>query len=309
MSDQSILLTGGHGFVGKHLWEALDGENVTAPTAKECDLRDRSAVEKLFSGRTFDVVYHLAASVGGIGANRARPADFFLDNLAMGLNVIEACTKQNVGRLVFLGTICAYPKFTPVPFQEEDLWNGYPEETNAPYGVAKRSLMVGLEAFRQQYGLKYAAIFPTNLYGPNDNFDLQSSHVIPAIIRKCEEARLSGKSEVTLWGTGKVSRDFLYVKDAARALVLAGAQPEAEGKILNIGSESEVMISDLANLIADATGYRGTFHWDSEQPDGQPRRCVSNEKARNCLGFVPDYKLEKGIQETVRWYREESRSI
>jgi GDP-L-fucose synthase len=310
-SSASVLLTGGHGFLGSHLSEVLKEagcREITAPRIEECNLCDLSAAERLFGNRRFDIVFHLAASVGGIGANRARPADFFLDNSQMGLNLLRLCSDRKVGRLVFLGTICAYPKFAPIPFQETDLWNGYPEETNAPYGVAKRALTVGLQAYRAQYGLKYCAVFPTNLYGPRDNFDLETSHVIPAMIRKFEEARSSGAGEVALWGTGRASRDFLYVKDAARALLLAASEPRAEGETINLGSEREITIADLAKLIARKVGYQGDLVWDPSKPDGQPRRCVSTEKARRLLRFEPKTNLEEGIEETVAWYRANPRT-
>ena len=309
-STAKILVTGGHGFLGSHLLESLRAKGCTkifAPARAECDLRDEPSVRTLFRS-DYDLVFHLAASVGGIGANRAHPADFFRDNMLMGIHTIDAATKAGVGRFVLLGTICAYPKFAPVPFAESSLWDGYPEETNAPYGVAKRSLLVAAEGYRQQYGLRYTAIFPTNLYGPRDDFDLETSHVIPALIRKCEEARRRNEPTVQLWGTGDPSRDFLYVKDAVTGLLLAADCPEAEGQFFNLSLEREIKIRDLARVVADATGFKGTFAWDSSKPDGQPRRYVSSAAARKVLGFRTKYSLEDGIEETIRWYRDEFKS-
>ncbi len=302
-----MLVTGGHGFLGSHLLEGLKAqgcEKIIAPTHAECDLRDPKAVHSLFKKDSYDLIFHLAASVGGIGANRASPANFFYDNILMGSYVIDGCAKAGIGRLIFLGSICGYPKFAPLPFKEESIWDGYPEETNAPYGIAKRALLVACQAYKQQYGLKFSAVFPTNLYGPRDDFNFETSHVIPAIIRKCEDARTTQSQVVHLWGTGSPSRDFLYVKDVVRGLLLAAEKQEAEGEFMNLGSEHEIKILELAQLIAKKSGFKGEFKWDVSQPDGQPRRCVSNERARKLLGFVPSYDLEKGLEETIHWYRE-----
>jgi len=309
--ESKILVTGGHGFVGSHLVDrlkALGYKNIVAPTHQECDFRNQEAVRRLFDQKKFDLIFHLAASVGGIGANQKRPADFFTDNALMGIHLIDTAAKANCARFVLIGTICAYPKFAPLPFKEESLWEGYPEETNAPYGVAKRSLVVAAQAYRQQYGFNYVALFPTNLYGPRDDFDLDNSHVIPALIRKCEEAREKDERTIHLWGTGEPSRDFLYVADAVEAMILAAKEEGIEGEILNLGSEQEIKVRDLAQLVAKVTGYSGTFMWDSKKPDGQPRRCVSNEKCRRLLKFSPRYPLEKGIEATVNWYREAFRT-
>jgi len=305
---QRILITGAHGFVGSHLVDRLKAQgynDLLTPRHAEVDLREKKAVQDYWREKHPDLVIHLAASVGGIGANRKRPADFFYDNAQMGLNLLQASVEHPIGQLILLGTICAYPKFAPLPFGEESLFDGYPEETNAPYGIAKRGLLVAAEAYRQQYGLNYTALFPTNLYGPRDNFDLETSHVIPALIRKCEDARKQGEGKVRLWGTGKPSRDFLYVEDAVTGILLAMEKEGVGGEMFNLGSGQEVAISELAGQIARACDYQGEFEWDRSQPDGQPRRCVSAEKARNVLGFAPKFSLESGMEATVAWYREQ----
>lgn len=305
--DARVLVTGGHGFLGSHLVERLrllGCRELATPTHAEAELRDRAAMNRFFEGASYDVVFHLAASVGGIGANKKQPADFFTDNALMGIHILDACARHKVGRLVLLGTICAYPKFAPLPFREETLWEGYPEETNAPYGVAKRALLVGADGYRQQYGLKYVGIFPTNLYGPRDDFDLETSHVIAALIRKCETAIAKKETRISLWGTGTPSRDFLYVDDAVSGLVLAAETPGIEGEIFNLGSEREVSIRQLAQFVMKATGFRGEFSWDPSKPDGQPRRCVSAEKANKAFGFKTSVSLEEGIGKTVSWFRE-----
>lgn len=307
LASDRIWVTGGGGFLGSQLLEDLrdrGAKNLISTRKSEVDLRSQEAVRKFFQKEKPDAVIHLAASVGGIGANELRPGDFFYDNMAMGLHIIHEASQSQVKRLVLLGTICAYPKFAPIPFREEEMWNGYPEETNAPYGVAKRSLVVMAESYRQQYGLQYSAVFPTNLYGPRDNFDLETSHVIPAMIRKCEEANASGARELELWGTGKPTRDFLYVKDASHGIRLALEKEAALGQVFNLGSEDEISIQDLAETIAKKTSFKGAFRWNSSRPDGQPRRCVSNERAKSVLGFVPQVSLEQGLQETVDWYRQ-----
>jgi GDP-L-fucose synthase len=249
-----------------------------------------------------DVVIHLAAVVGGIGANREHPGTFLYDNLMMGVQLIEECRRRGLEKFVCAGTICAYPKFTPVPFKEEDLWNGYPEETNAPYGLAKKMLLAQLQAYRQEFDFPGVYLLPVNLYGPWDNFDLQTSHVIPALIRKCVDAQVRGLTEVPVWGTGKATREFLYVADAARGIRLAAENLETPDPI-NLGSGHEISIANLAQLIANHVGYRGKLVFDPTQPDGQPRRCLDTTRAREIIGFDATTSLERGLAETVAWYR------
>ena len=305
LSVQRILVSGGSGFLGAHVVERLRERgcrHVFAPRSKEYDLRQERAVARLYDETRPDVVIHLAAVVGGIGANRANPGRFFYDNAIMGIQMMEFARRASVKKFVAVGTICAYPKYTPVPFREDDLWNGYPEETNAPYGLAKKMLLVQAQAYRTQYG--FNAIYPmlVNLYGPGDNFDAESSHVIPALIRKCLEATARGDSTITLWGDGSPTREFLYVEDAAEALVLAterydGAEP------VNLGSGEEWSIANLATMIADTVGYRGRVVWDTTRPNGQPRRCLDVRRAEECFGFRSSVDLRKGIERTVAWYR------
>jgi GDP-L-fucose synthase len=305
LSMQRILVSGGAGFLGAHVVERLRERgcrHVFAPRSKEYDLRQERAVARLYDETRPHVVIHLAAVVGGIGANRANPGRFFYDNAIMGIQMMEFARRASVKKFVAVGTICAYPKYTPVPFREDDLWNGYPEETNAPYGLAKKMLLVQAQAYRTQYG--FNAIYPmlVNLYGPGDNFDAESSHVIPALIRKCLEATARGDSTITLWGDGSPTREFLYVEDAAEALVLAterydGAEP------VNLGSGEEWSIANLATMIADTVGYRGRVVWDTTRPNGQPRRCLDVRRAEECFGFRSSVDLRKGIEKTVAWYR------
>jgi GDP-L-fucose synthase len=307
LSTQRILVSGGAGFLGAHVVERLRGRgcrHLFVPRSKDYDLREASAVARLYDETRPDVVIHLAAVVGGIGANRANPGRFFYDNAVMGIQMMEFARRASVKKFVAVGTICAYPKFTPVPFREDDLWNGYPEETNAPYGLAKKMLLVQAQAYRAQYG--FNAIYPmlVNLYGPGDNFDVESSHVIPALIRKCSEAMARGDSTITLWGDGSPTREFLYVEDAAEALVLAterydGAEP------VNLGSGEEWSIADLATVIADVVGYRGRVVWDPAKPNGQPRRCLDVGRAERYFGFRSSVDLRKGIERTVAWYRQQ----
>ena len=315
LTKQKILITGGAGFVGKHLQAELkqagvkDGM-VCAPPRKHYDLVDPGQTFELFGAADPDLVIHLAAEVGGIGANQASPGRFFYANMQMGLNVIEACRVFEVKRVVVLGTVCAYPCWAKTPFMETELWKGYPEPTNAPYGIAKRSLLVMLQAYRQQYGLDSVYLLPANLYGPGDSFGLEDSHVIPAMIRKFVQAKAKGRKQVTLWGTGSVSREFLYVTDAARAIRLAAEKGLAgvshlAGKTapVNIGTGQEITINSLARMIRRLTGFKGIIVWDRVKPDGQPRRCLYTERALLAFGFKADVALEDGLRRTIKWYR------
>lgn len=276
---------------------------VVVPRRREHDLTDREAVHDLLAHVQPEIVIHLAAEVGGIGANRDNPGRFFYANMAMGLNLIEEARILGVEKFVQVGTVCSYPKFTPVPFREADLWTGYPEETNAPYGIAKKALLVMLQAYREQYGFNGVFLMPANLYGPGDNFDPSSSHVIPALVRKCEEARLAGHDHITCWGTGSASREFLYVDDCADAIVLAAARLE-DSEPINVGVGDEVTIRELVGLIAQATGFDGEIRWNPSQPDGQPRRSLDTSQARERLGFSASVPLGKGLAATIEWYRE-----
>jgi GDP-L-fucose synthase len=305
-SNQTIIVTGGAGFLGSFVVERLSASgaaNIVVPRKRECDLRDARAIERLFAATKPDMVIHLAASVGGIGANRKHPGSFFYDNAIMGIQLIEQARLAGVKKFVCAGTICAYPKFTPVPFNEDDLWNGYPEETNAPYGVAKKSLLVQLQSYRQEYGFNGIFLLPVNLYGPRDNFDLESSHVIPAMIRKCIDAQRNNLSQVKLWGTGNPTREFLYVEDAADAIVTAAARYEKPDPV-NLGSGHEIAIRDLAELVRELTGYKGGFVWDATQPDGQPRRCLDTTRAEKEFGWKAGTTLRDGLVKTIAWYRQ-----
>jgi GDP-L-fucose synthase len=304
--DKRILLTGGGGFLGAKVRERLEraAAEVFVPRRADYDLTEPDAVARAYDDARPDTVVHLAAEVGGIGANRDNPGRYFFANMAMGLHLIEEARRRGTGKFVQVGTVCSYPKHTPVPFSEDELWNGYPEETNAPYGVAKKALLVMMQAYRQQYGLRGAYLMPVNLYGPGDNFDLESSHVIPALIRKCEEARVAGRNEVVCWGTGSASREFLYVDDCADAIVAATARYD-EPEPINIGAHSEIKIRDLTELIARLTGFQGELVWDSSKPDGQPRRCLDTSRATELLGFTASTPLEQGLRETIAWFREQ----
>jgi len=304
-----FLVTGGHGFLGSYVCGRLlecgvSEENVIVPTHAECDLTSGLAVSDIFEKMHPDVVIHLAAEVGGIGANQANPGRFFYSNMIMGLHVIEESRKHDVKKVVQVGTICAYPKYTPVPFDENDLWNGYPEETNAPYGIAKKSLLVMCQAYRQQYGLNAIYLLPVNLYGPNDNFDSNSSHVIPALIRKCVEAKYSGEETITCWGDGTSTREFLYVDDAAEGIVLA-VEKYDDGYPVNLGNGNEISVLDLARKIADCVGFRGKIEWDTSKPNGQPRRCLSTKRASGLFGFNAKTSFDLGLGKTVDWYMEQ----
>ncbi len=304
-----VLVTGGGGFFGRHLVERLGRERpaaLLAPRANTYDLRDAGAVERCLRDARPDCVIHAAAAVGGIGANRLHPGRFFYDNAVMGLHLIEAARRQGVGKFVCLGTVCSYPVETPVPFREEDLWNGYPEETNAPYGLAKKMLLVQLQAYRQEYGFKGIYLIPVNLYGPGDNFDPESSHVIPAMIRRFTEAKEKGVSEVVLWGDGTATREFLHVSDAAEAVVLAAERYDAPEPV-NVGTGFEISIRELADLIARLTGYSGRIAWDPTRPNGQMRRRLDTTRAREAFGFTARIGFEEGLAETAAWWQAEGR--
>jgi GDP-L-fucose synthase len=304
LAGKRILLTGGAGFLGSFVTEQLatrGAADIVIPRSAAFDLTDQAAVARLFDDARPDVVLHLAAEVGGIGANRANPGRYFYANMAMGLHVIEESRRRGVEKVVQVGTVCAYPKFAPVPFREEDLWDGYPEETNAPYGVAKKALLVMLQGYRAQYGLNGIYLLPVNLYGPRDNFDLETSHVIPALIRKFVTARDEGRPFVEAWGTGSPSREFLYVEDAARAIVLAAERYEGPDPV-NVGTSREVTIRDLTELIGRLTGYVGEIRWDPSRPDGQPRRKLDTSRARELFGFEAQVDLEDGLARTIAWW-------
>lgn len=305
LAGLKVLVTGGAGFLGSFVAPQLRAERAQVVIARrrEHDLTSQVDVERLFQQDSPDVVIHLAAEVGGIGANRVNPGRYFYANAMMGLNLIEASRRHGVDKFVQVGTVCAYPKFCPVPFHESDLWNGYPEETNAPYGVAKKSLAVMIEAYRQQYDFNGIFLVPANLYGPGDNFDPETSHVIPALVRKFTEATESGSSSVQVWGSGSASREFLFVEDAARAIVLATASFDSSDPV-NIGTGHEVSIKDLVDLIVDLTGFQGEIVWDASKPDGQPRRRLDVSRAREAFGFEATTELEDGLKRTIQWFRE-----
>jgi GDP-L-fucose synthase len=303
--DKRVLVTGGSGFLGSYVvnrLSALGCQAIVVPRSKDFDLTEQEAIKRLFSEHKFDIVIHLAAVVGGIGANRENPGSFFYKNLMMGTMLMEEARIAGIQKFVAIGTICAYPKFTPVPFKEDELWNGYPEETNAPYGLAKKMMLVQAQAYRQQYGFNGIYLLPVNLYGPKDNFDLSSSHVIPAIIRKCEEARLQGASHIDVWGDGTATREFLYADDAAEG-ILRAAELLNTSEPVNLGSGMEISIRDLVQLIARLCGFSGEILWDTTKPNGQPRRCLDVERAKQAFGFVANTGFEAGLMKTIEWYR------
>ena len=304
IAGRRIVLTGGGGFLGQAVCRELANHQpaeVHAPRRAEFDLRDRQAIQALLHQSKPDVIIHLAAVVGGIGANRQNPGYFFYENAIMGIELIEQARLAGVEKITVAGTICSYPKHTPVPFREADLWAGYPEETNAPYGLAKKMLIVQSQAYRQQYGLNAINVLPVNIYGPGDNFDPQSSHVIPALIRKVHQAKQAQQSFIEVWGTGTASREFLFVRDAARGIVMATDQYDSPEPV-NLGSGDEITIRDLVSLICELSDWNGEIRWDKTQPDGQPRRCLDTNRARQEFGFESQIGLRQGLQETIDWY-------
>jgi GDP-L-fucose synthase len=303
--NRRVVVTGGAGFLGSYVVKRLEDAGCSAifvPRSAEYDLRDHTAIKRLYEKANPDLVIHLAAVVGGIGANRENPGKYFYDNLMMGVSLIEEARRHGVEKFVALGSVCSYPKFTPVPFREEDLWNGYPEETNAPYGLAKKMMLVQSQAYREQYGFNSIFLLPVNLYGKGDNFDLHSSHVIPALIRKCVEAIERGASHIEVWGSGKATREFLYADDCARGILLA-AERYNSSEPVNLGAGFEISISDLAKLIAKLAGFTGEFVWDASKPDGQPRRFLDTSRAKESFGFTAAVSFEEGLKQTIDWYR------
>ncbi len=304
IEGRQVMVTGGAGFLGQRVCRALERyrpRDVFVPRSAEFDLRESAAINAALEQSRAEVVIHLAAVVGGIGANRENPGRFFYDNAIMGIQLMEAARRHGVEKFVSIGTVCSYPKHTPVPFREEDLWKGYPEETNAPYGLAKGMLLVQGQAYRRQYGFNAIMLLPVNLYGPGDNFDPRSSHVIPALIRKVLEAKDEGRPFIDVWGSGSASREFLYVDDAAEAIALAADRYD-EPDPINIGSGKEITIRELAELICRLCGYEGELRWDGTKPDGQPRRCLDTTRAREHLGFAAQTPLTDGLRRTIEWY-------
>lgn len=306
LSEKKIVVTGGAGFLGRQVVDQLvqagaDLNKITIPRSLSCDLRSLENCQRLADQQ--DMIIHLAAHVGGIGLNREKPAELFYDNLMMGTQLIHAAYQTGVEKFVCVGTICAYPKFTPVPFKEDDLWEGYPEETNAPYGIAKKALLVQLQSYRQQYGFNGIYLLPVNLYGPEDNFDPRSSHVIPALIRKVYEAQEKGEKSLLVWGDGSPTREFLYSTDAARGIVMA-AQSYNESEPVNLGTNYEIRIKDLVELICELMEFKGEIIWQTDQPNGQPRRCLDTTRAKEKFGFVALMSFRDGLKNTIDWYRQ-----
>lgn len=307
--SKRVMVTGGAGFLGKHLVSQLRErgcENVFIPEIEDYNLVNLEDIKRAFDDSGPDIVIHLAAIVGGIGANRKYPGSFFYENLIMGIQLLEEARLRGVEKFTAIGTVCAYPKYTPVPFKEKDIWSGYPEETNAAYGLAKKMLLVQGQAYRQQYGFKSIFLLPVNLYGPGENFDLETSHVIPALIRKCIEAKMNDNEFIEIWGTGKASREFLYAEDAARGILLATEHFNKPDPV-NLGSGMEISIKELAGLIADLTGFEGKFYWDHSKPDGQPRRSLCTETALREFSFKAEVPLREGLEKTISWYMEKIR--
>jgi GDP-L-fucose synthase len=306
LSNKRILVTGGAGFLGRQVIDQLcqagaDSAKITVPRSREHDLRSLEVCQRVADQQ--DIIIHLAAHVGGIGLNREKPAELFYDNLIMGTQLIHAAHLVGVEKFVCVGTICAYPKFTPVPFKEDDLWNGYPEETNAPYGIAKKALLVQLQSYRQQYGFNGIYLLPVNLYGPEDNFDTSSSHVIPALIRKVHEAQIKGEKQLPVWGDGSPTREFLYSEDAARGIVM-GTQSYNDSEPVNLGTGSEISIRDLITLICELMEFDGEIVWETDKPNGQPRRCLDTERAKQAFGFTAQVSFRQGLKNTIEWYRQ-----
>ena len=306
LSTKKILVTGGAGFLGKQVVAQLiqagaKSEKITIPRSQNCDLRSLENCQQAVKNQ--DIIIHLAAHVGGIGLNREKPAELFYDNLMMGTQLIHAAYQEGVEKFVCVGTICAYPKFTPVPFQEDNIWDGYPEETNAPYGIAKKALLVQLQSYRQQYGFNGIYLLPVNLYGPEDNFNPSSSHVIPALIRKIHEAQQRGEQKLPVWGDGSPTREFLYSTDAARGIVIA-TQYYNEPDPVNLGTNYEISIKDLVELICKLMEFQGEIVWETEQPNGQPRRCLDTTRAKERFNFTAQMELRQGLKNTIDWYRE-----
>lgn len=310
-NETRVVVTGGAGFLGSFVAEKLQERGcreIFIPRSLDYDLRDRDAILRLYAEARPDVVIHLAAVVGGIGANRDNPGRFFYDNAIMGIQLIEHARQTGVKKFVATGTICAYPKFTPIPFREDDLWDGYPEETNAPYGLAKKMMLVQTQAYREQYGFNGIFLLPVNLYGPRDNFDLHTSHVIPALIRKCAEAKQEGRAEIVLWGDGTPTREFLYVEDAAEGILLAAERYNGDQPV-NLGTGEEIAIHELAQIVAAEVGFDGRIVWDTSKPNGQPRRCLDVTRARRLFGFEAAHDLHAGIKKTVAWFGQHDREL
>jgi len=309
--DNRVVVTGGAGFLGSFVVDQLRAKGchqIVVPRSQDYDLVQMDAVKQLYRDAKPDLVIHLAARVGGIGANQANPGRFFYDNLMMGTQLIEVGRQRGLKKFVATGTICAYPKFAPIPFKEDDIWNGYPEETNAPYGLAKKMMLAQSQAYREQYGFHSIVLFPVNLYGPRDNFDLETSHVIPALIRKCAAAKEIGQASITLWGDGSPTREFLYVEDAAEGILLAAEQYDGNLPV-NLGTGEEVAIRDLAGMIAAEIGFTGKIQWDITKPNGQPRRCLDVSRAKQLFGFQARHGLRDGLKKTVRWFQDNRQAI